>query len=380
MDSDINEISFLGTFPPTKGISPYCMGLVRGLRENCMIHFFGFKSIYPNFLYPGGTREEGVERPKLDNVRFYEIISWYNPFSWIVAGSKLKGKILHAQWWTSVLAPIYLVIFLWAKIKGMKIILTIHNVTQHERTLLSRMFDPVVVRCADGFIVHSESNKKTFSHLYSIPNEKISVISHGILLPERSEKVITKKDAREFFGISESRKVLLSFGNIREYKAIDILLLSLRELLKKDDSYHLIIAGEPWIEWAKYQKLIDMYDLGKHVKLYLDFIKTGDVEKFFVASDLMMLTYRDFESQSGAGALSLGFNLPALVSNQGGLTDFAVSPDLIVKEISAEEIAKKIVFFFENRLRFSHGLDHIKKNFQWADIAKKTLSVYQNVI
>ena len=62
----------LGCLPPTKGISPYILGLVRGLSNECEIDFYGFKSIYPEKLYPGGTKTNESE-PKIKNVKITEI-------------------------------------------------------------------------------------------------------------------------------------------------------------------------------------------------------------------------------------------------------------------------------------------------------------------
>ena len=34
-----------------------------------------------------------------------ELLTWYNPFSWISAGIIAEGEIVHFHWWTFYLRP-----------------------------------------------------------------------------------------------------------------------------------------------------------------------------------------------------------------------------------------------------------------------------------
>ena len=50
------KATLIGTLPPIKGISPYCLELLKSLSKNIEVEFIGFKKLYPDFLYPGGTK------------------------------------------------------------------------------------------------------------------------------------------------------------------------------------------------------------------------------------------------------------------------------------------------------------------------------------
>ena len=52
----------IGTLPPVKGLTPYTLTLVKALSERLEIDFFGFKALYPEFLYPG-ARRRGTRSP-----------------------------------------------------------------------------------------------------------------------------------------------------------------------------------------------------------------------------------------------------------------------------------------------------------------------------
>ena len=50
------KITLIGTLPPIKGISPYCQELPKSLSKRIGVEFIGFRKLYPDFLYPGGSK------------------------------------------------------------------------------------------------------------------------------------------------------------------------------------------------------------------------------------------------------------------------------------------------------------------------------------
>jgi len=52
------KVTLIGTLPPIKGISPYCQELLKSLSKRVEVEFIGFKKLYPDFLYPGGSKIE----------------------------------------------------------------------------------------------------------------------------------------------------------------------------------------------------------------------------------------------------------------------------------------------------------------------------------
>ena len=66
------------------------------------------------------------------------------------------------------------------------------------------------------------------------------------------------------------KKTLLFFGLIREYKGLDILLEAFATL---DDSFQLVIAGEPYGSFEKYRKIIDASGCSNRIHLFLKYIK-----------------------------------------------------------------------------------------------------------
>ena len=56
-----------------------------------------------------------------------------------------------------------------------------------------------------------------------------------------------------------------------------------------------------------YQQIIDELNLNNHVLVYLEYIPSNQVYKFFETADLAIFPYRQFDSQSGVGATAVSF-------------------------------------------------------------------------
>ncbi|GAH43741.1 unnamed protein product, partial [marine sediment metagenome] len=287
------KVTLIGTLPPIKGLSPYCQELLKSLSKNIEVEFIGFKKLYPDFLYPGGTRvkDNNYKTPEIKNAEIRNILTYYNPFSWIWGGLAAKGEIIHAQWWSHVLAPIYFVILSICKIRRKKIVITVHNVLPHENNKMNNFLNKAILIFGDKFIVHNKKNKENLSNLYNIPKDKISIIPHGIL-EVVSIKDISKKEAREHLKIPQNKRIILHFGNIRNYKGLDVLLESLKFIREEIEDIILITAGKPWENWEKYEKIIRNDSISDIIIKKLDFIPPSEVEYYFSAADVVVLPYK----------------------------------------------------------------------------------------
>ena len=107
------KITMLGTLPPLKGNAYYCWALSKELSKKIDLDFISFKKLYPEFLYPGGTLDKDVDFSisANKNLKIRRLLTYYNPLSWLWAGLTARGQLVHAQWWSLPVAPIWIVIF-----------------------------------------------------------------------------------------------------------------------------------------------------------------------------------------------------------------------------------------------------------------------------
>jgi glycosyltransferase involved in cell wall biosynthesis len=245
--------------------------------------------------------------------------------------------------------------------------MTVHNVKPHEKSRIKNLLNKSVIGLADKYIVHCEENKKLF--LEDIrTNKDIFVVPHGV--EEIENPSIPKEDLRKKYGLSLNDTVLLFFGNIREYKGLDILIKSLKDIDAK-----LIIAGKPWTKFEE-AKSIDKLKLNDKIKLFLDFNPNEVVAELFKISDLVILPYKEFEAASGAGTVALNFGKPLVVTDVGGLPELVKDKNVITKPNCVEDLTEKIEYALKNLKKLESDSKEIALKFSWKSVAQKTLEVY----
>ena len=128
---------------------------------------------------------------------------------------------------------------------------------------------------------------------------------------------------------------------------------------------------------------IDDLGIGEKVKTCLEYIPSGDVWKYFGISDLVILPYSRFDSQSGVGATAISFRKPMIVTDVGGLPELVRDSRYVVPADDPTSLARAIVSCLKdiNRLAdMSSSAGQIAEKIAWPSIGQKTWSVYAKVL
>ena len=383
--SGLKTVTILGSLPPLRALSSYCLAFSLALSRLKKTEFISFKYIYPSFLYPGGDLKEDYTFPgfkESSNLKVRRNLAWYNPLSWIMEGIFTKGQVLHAQWWSPPLIIIYLTICLLYKIRKRSVVITVHNIVHHENNSFYDFCSRVFFKLGDHFIVHSKANKNQLIKLYGIQSSRITQIPHGPLEFGRLED-LTRNNARDMLELKSQEQAILIFGTIRPYKGLDIALKAFARVVEEVPEARLIIAGKLWESWERYEKIIREKNISGYIKRHLHYINTAEVSRYFLASDLVILPYLQFDSQSGVGATAVAFRKPMIVTNTGGLPELVVDQKKVVSSGDAEALSDRIIYCLKNPevlKQMSEESDLIAKNISWESIAEKTVAVYEEVL
>jgi glycosyltransferase involved in cell wall biosynthesis len=182
-------------------------------------------------------------------------------------------------------------------------------------------------------------------------------------------------------GLSQfkDKKILLFFGIIRDYKGLDVLIETLSEL---DDSYHLIVAGEAYGDFKKYQRLMGQAKVIERCHVFERYIDDHEVPLFFSASDVCMLTYKS-ATQSGISGISQHFELPTIATNVGGLAESIIPGETgyVVDVMDPSEIAKTIrTYFTENKKEdFRGNIGRENKANSWESFSENLLKFIDTI-
>lgn len=380
------KITLIGPLPPIKAISPYFLHFSRDLAKKADLEIFTYKKIKPESLYGGGTIEQNLLFKGIKNADVKYLLTWYNPFTWIYCCLKAKGKIVHIQHWALYSSIIYCFILPFIKLQKKKIVITVHNITPHIDNKLFIISDKIVNKIifpfADWFIVHNSRNKKKFIDLYNINEDKISIITHGILKPEKTIN-ISKKEARKKLNLPENKKIILFFGYIWKYKGLDTILKSLDSIRRKIPDVLLLIAGQPikcLDSLERYEEIIKEYELHKHVATKFEYIPDSEVELYFNSADIVVLPYRKpFDTHGGVAALALSFKKPLIVTDIGGLPEYVKDPRVISHPEDIPNLSKNIINVLKNEKlinKLTKDSEDLLTELTWDKIADKTIDIY----
>jgi glycosyltransferase involved in cell wall biosynthesis len=235
-----------------------------------------------------------------------------------------------------------------------------HNVIPHEPKFFDKPFLNYYLKQVLASVVLSEAVKQDL--LKVKPDAKYLFSPHPLY--DHFGSAVPKSDARKSLGLDAGKKTLLYFGLIREYKGVDMLIEAFGKL---SSEYQLIIAGESYDDFGKYQEQIDALPNKDNVHVFNRYISDAEVPLFFSAADVCVLPYRS-ATQSGITSISYHFNLPMIVTNVGGLPETVHNGKTgVVVEPNPESIADGVEQFFEgDRIQtFTDNIASLKKELSW---------------
>ena len=372
------NIAYLSTFYPFRGgIAQFNARLFRELEKTVSVSAYTFKRQYPGILFPG-TSQYVTENDTADKIDALKLLDTINPLTyWSTARKILKDEsdLLLTKFWMPYFGFSLGQVSKILKNKNVKSISVLDNVKPHEKRPGDDWLINFFLKNTSGFIAMSETVRDDL--LEYKPDAVYKMMPHPLYdhFPQRLNRNI----ACEMLNIDADRKVLLFFGFIRDYKGLDIMLEALEAL---PDEYILVIAGEVYGNFDKYEKIIRDRGLFHKVKMFIRYISDDEVPPFFSAADVCVLPYKT-ATQSGIVGISYHFGLPVIATDVGGLGEM-VKPygtGLMVEKPEQHLLSAAIADYFNLQMRdiFEKNIVRYKQLASWENMAKEILSLYQEL-
>lgn len=372
------KVTLIGPVYPYKGgISHYTGLMYKALSQKHAVKMVSYKLQYPKLLFKKEQRDYSNDSFKVDETQF--LINTANPLNWITSAFKLRkmdAELIIMQWWHPYFAPCYYVM---SKIlKKKKILFVCHNVFPHERFPMDKFLCKLVLRQGDYFVVQSHLDEADL--LTVCPYAKYIVTPHPTYSVFNMTNM-SKGDARGKLNINAKTPTMLFFGFVREYKGLKYLLKAMPHVKKRVSDIQLWIVGDFGEDKGEYLKLIEENDITESVKVVEGYIPDKEVEKYFAATDLVVLPYVS-ATQSGIVQIAYGFEKPVIVTNVGGLPDVVDNQKTgyIVEKENDKELAETIIAFFENanKEEFANNIKNKAEEFTWETMVRKIEKLIKN--
>ena len=315
--------------------------MLLGLGKCHIVKAFSFSRQYPDFLFPGKTQYVTPEDEAMP-VEAEAMLDTIHPFTWIRTARAIrawKPDLLVMKYWMSWFAPSLGYV---ARHCGCRSVVVLDNVIPHEAHWFDKPLTTWFLKGCTGFVSMSESVEKDLLSLR--PDAPHIQLPHPLYAHFGPK--ISREEAAATLGVDPAKKTLLFFGLIREYKGLDILLEAFRDL---PEDYQLVIAGEPYGSFDKYQAIIDTLPGKERVHVFPDYIRDSQVKQFFCAADVAVLPYRS-ATQSGISSIAYHFDVPMIVTDVGGLrgTIGDRGTGIVADRPSPEAIRTEVLRFFRD--------------------------------
>lgn len=362
------RIAELSAFHPYRGgIAQFGAALHKALSVKHDVKAFTFTRQYPSFLFPGKSQfvEGGDMATDVGAKRVLDSV-W--PLNWGHAAGAINAtapELLLTRMWMPFFGPAMGSVAARVRGSGATAIGIVDNAIPHEPRFFDKAFARYYFNRHDGFVALSQAVADDIRALK--PNTRVQVLPHPLYdhFGERMDKTA----AAAQLGLDPARKTILFFGLIRDYKGLDLLIDAFAQL---DEGHQLVIAGEAYADFGKYQLLIDAHPLRHRIHVFQRFISDAEVPAFFSAADALVLPYRS-ATQSGVTAIAFHFGVPVIATDVGGLAEIVTHErtGLIVPRPDAAAIAQGLKTFFEGdrSQRLRGNFDAVRQELSWERFA-----------
>ena len=366
------KIAFLSTFYPYRGgIAQFNAHLYQALSKQHEVKAFNFTRQYPDFLFPGQTQYVTPE-DKAVPVETVRILDSANPLTWRRAARAIlreKPDLVVFGYWMSYFAVSLTPVARILRKHGVKTVTVVHNAIPHEPKFFDKPLARRFFRQNDTLVSMCDAVTADIRSL--CPEARVVQRPHPVYdhFGEKRDKF----EARQALGLDPDLRTLLFFGLIRDYKGLDLLIDALPLL---GEGYQLVIAGECYGSFDKYQSRIAATGMGANIKVFNRYIGDDEVPLFFSAADVCVLPYRS-ATQSGITAIALHFEVPVVATPVGGLAESIERPGigLMARDVSSQALDETIRgLFAAGPEPFIKNIREVKRTQTWDAFAAEIIS------
>jgi D-inositol-3-phosphate glycosyltransferase len=308
--------------------------------------------------------------------------------------ARAKSRVFHILWNNKFELVDRILLMLWYRALGKRVVLTAHNVNTRKRdgrdTWLNRTSLRIQYRLCHHVFVHNDRMKSELAAEFGVPDHAISVIPFGIndTIPKTN---LTRSEARRQFGLADGEKTALFFGQIAPYKGLEYLIAAMGILAATNTRIRLIVAGKvkKGFEdyWNGILRTIDESGLRDRVITQIQFIPDEEVEPYFKASDVVILPYAEI-FQSGVPFLAYAFGLPVIATDVGPMREDVIEgrTGFLCQPRDPDALARTIQRYFSSDLyrQLDTERDAIRRvateQHSWMTVSTITEKVYRDLL
>jgi glycosyltransferase involved in cell wall biosynthesis len=313
------RVAIIGpAYPFRGGNALFVAHLYDSLRVDHDVTVVSYRRLYPSWLFPGRTqmnlsRDPVKTTPSRQMVDSIDPLSWFRTARWLAHPSRRPDLVIFT-WWNAFFGPCHGVTArLIKRMAGSGIVFVCENVVSHENRRGERTLTRYALSAADYFLVLSEVVAQRIQSLFP----HVPIRQAALPVYDCYRAAADRDSTRARLGLS--KRTLLFFGYVREYKGLEYLLRAL-PLVAREVDVELLIVGEFYDDRSRYDALVEELAIGDRVRIVAEHVPDEAVGDYFAASDLVVLPYVS-ATQSGITQIAYAFGLPVVSTDVGGLPE-----------------------------------------------------------
>ncbi len=365
MKKENKKIVIIGpVYPYNSGIAHYTGLMYRALEKKFNMVMVSYKMQYPKLLFKQEQKDYSDKTFQIEGTKYWlHTANIVNCIQTAKKINKISPDMVIFQWQHPYFAPCFWIVT--KRLKHTKILFVCHNVLPHERFPLDKLLTKITLRQGNCYIVQSKQDEEDLKQIIRNP-----IYEKAVHPTYEAYKFtgMTQQEARRELIIEREEKVILFFGLIRKYKGLQYLLKAMPRVQKEVEHVRLLVVGEMREEQNQYMNLIKELEIEDVVDLRMEYVPDCEVEKYFMASDVVVLPYVS-ATQSGIVQVAYGFEKPVIVTNVGGLPEVVSNnrTGYVVKSENVEQLADAVIRFFaeDKGAEFSKNIKEEARRFSW---------------
>ncbi|MFO7653641.1 MAG: glycosyltransferase [Candidatus Krumholzibacteriia bacterium] len=395
------RITLFGPAPPFRGgIVTYLGMLARVLEQRGHeVGWVSFRKQYPGLIFPG-SEQTGETAPWLVRPSEPTFVPW-EPWSWWrTAGAiaRQRPDAVIFKYWIPFFAPGYHGTL--RRLRALRrrggpgpavagtsvapvaatprIIAILDNVIPHEKSYpFGARFTRAALRQADGFLAQSEQVRRDLAAVVpGIAPGRVITSPHPVYdFTPPDQPRPTRAEARAAVGIPTEQRLVLFFGFIKPYKGVAHLIDAAPRLRERfgPEGIRVLIAGDVYGDARRYTESVARSGAADIIDLRLGFVPDAEIERLFVAADLVVLPYVS-ATQSGIVQIAYNYDTPVVTTNVGGLPEVVHEGEtgFLVPPGDPAALAEAVIRFFAEdwAQRLAAGVACEKERYSWDHLAR----------
>lgn len=313
-----------------------------------------------------------IKKPPYRNL-FDFIYFIFAAFWWII---KHEYDIIDAQTYAPLIPG-----FLAAKIKGIKVVGTIHDVSSlgNDQWMifpgLASLLENILIKLPfDRIITISNNTKSLLINNFKIDSENIEIIFGGVDLD-----LINSIDDKNRINNS-----IIFVGRLAKHKHLDDLLRAVKILKNEKLDLNLIVVGDG-IEKTNMKKLAHNLNIDKNVFFMGNLDNYGEVIKNIKRSEILVLP----STREGFGLVLAEANaceIPVIAYDSGGVSEIIKDNinGFLIEPRNIQKLSSKIEYLINNKKiaekMGKSGRKIVEESFNWDIISQKIEIVYKSLL